>query len=82
RLGPIIKRARQDPDRRFRHEAILVMHLVYNFGTEAQKTRIRKVFEELIESEDENIAFNAKWSLDKIPTEKYMELVLESEMPK
>jgi hypothetical protein len=52
------------PDRRFRAEAIVMLHLVRHLGTASQETRVLEVLDELSVSPDPVIAEVARWSRD------------------
>ncbi len=71
-LEALLERARQDPDRRFRLEAIISLNLVNALGRQEQKAMLRPLLEELAASEDAVIAKTARWSRDTVPSDKYI----------
>lgn len=64
RLDEMIRIARDDPDRRFRGEAILMLNFVQTMGTEAQRDRATAVLRELAGAGDPIVAATAVWSRD------------------
>jgi hypothetical protein len=63
-LERAIEVAFSGPDRRFRAEAIVMLHLVRHLGTPSQRTRVLDVLDELSASPDPMIAEVARWSRD------------------
>jgi hypothetical protein len=69
KLDTIMEMARNQPDRRFRAEAIIHLNLVRIMGTESQKERAVALLTELSDSEDPVISETARYSLEnELPT--------------
>ena len=73
RLENIIERAKEDPDRRFQAEAMLVLNLVLYLGPDAQKEKVTGVLEVLRDSRDPMISKLAVWSLETPPSAELLE---------
>jgi hypothetical protein len=56
--------AKSHPNRRFRIEAMVILQMVYRFGSEEQRTLARKTLEDLAEGDDEITAGFARWCLE------------------
>jgi hypothetical protein len=67
KLDTILEMARNQPDRRFRAEAIIHLNLVRVMGTDAQKERVVELLTELRELEDQVISETARYSLENDP---------------
>ena len=67
RLETILEMARNQPDRRFRAEAILELNLVRFMGTEAQKERVVSFLTEMSALDDPVLSETARWSLETEP---------------
>jgi hypothetical protein len=67
KLDAILDIARNQPDRRFRAEAIIHLNLVRVMGTGEQKERAVSLLTELSGSEDEVISETARYSLEYEP---------------
>jgi hypothetical protein len=67
KLDTILDMARNQPDRRFRIEAILQLNVVRFMGTESQKERAVSFLTELSGVEDPVISESARWSLETEP---------------
>ena len=63
-LERAIEVAYSGPDRRFRAEAIVMLHIVRHIGTPAHQERVLEVLEDLASSRDAVIAEVAVWSRD------------------
>jgi hypothetical protein len=63
-LDRAIEVAVTGPDRRFRAEAIVMLHFVRHLGAASQETRVLEVLDELSVSPDPVIAEVARWSRD------------------
>jgi len=74
KLGTIIEAARSAPDRRFRGEAIVSLHLIRFLAPLAQQERALGVLNELSGDPDPVIARVAAWSRDTQPTNEMLEL--------
>jgi hypothetical protein len=69
KLETILEIARNQPDRRFRAEAIIHLSLVRIMGTESQKERAVSLLTELSSSEDAVLSETARYSLEnELPT--------------
>jgi hypothetical protein len=67
RLDSILEIARNQPDRRFRAEAILELNLVRFMGKEPQKERVVSFLTEMSALEDPVLSETARWSLETQP---------------
>jgi len=67
RLETILEMASNQPDRRFRVEAILELNVVRFMGTEPQKERVIAFLTELSALEDPVLSEAARWSLENEP---------------
>ncbi len=63
-VGKLIERATSDPDARFRNEAIILLGAARQFGTVAQRQEVVEALTELLGSEEEMVAENARWALE------------------
>ena len=73
KLETILEMARNQPDRRFRVEAILGLNVVRFMGTESQKERATSLLTELSSSEDPVLSDFARWSLETEPSPELLE---------
>jgi hypothetical protein len=67
KLETIMDMARNQPDRRFRVEAILELNVVRYLGTESQQERVVSFLSELSALEDPILSESARWSLETEP---------------
>jgi hypothetical protein len=67
KLETIMDMARNQPDRRFRIEAILELNIVRFLGTDSQQERVVSFMTELSALEDPILSESARWSLDTEP---------------
>lgn len=77
KLETILDMARNQPDRRFRVEAILGLNVVRFMGTESQKQRAASLLTELSTLEDPVLSELARWSLENEPRPELLEDLLE-----
>jgi len=73
KLETILEMARNQPDRRFRIEAILQLNVVRFMGTESQKERVVSFLTELSALEDPVLSETARWSLETEPRPEHLE---------
>jgi hypothetical protein len=73
RLETTLEMARNQPDRRFRAEAILQLNFVRWLGTEAQQQRVIELLTELRDLDDPVLSETARWSLETKPTPEQIE---------
>jgi len=73
KLEAILEMARNQPDRRFRVEAILELNVVRFMGTESQQERVVSFLTELSALEDPVLSESARWSLENEPTPELLE---------
>jgi hypothetical protein len=73
RLDSILEIARNQPDRRFRAEAILELNLVRFMGKEPQKERVVSFLTEMSALEDPVLSETARWSLETEPQPDHLE---------
>ncbi len=67
KLDAILEMASNQPDRRFRAEAIIHLNLVRLMGTESQKERVVSLLTELSANDDPVISETARYSLENEP---------------
>jgi hypothetical protein len=67
KLETILDMARNQPDRRFRAEAMLQLNVVRFMGTETQQERAASLLTELSTVEDPVLSETARWSLETEP---------------
>lgn len=67
RFDLILDRAKNDLDRRFRGEAIVVLNFVVHYGTAEQKKRTRELLNDLASSSDPVDAQTAVWAREAPP---------------
>ena len=73
RLDVTEEMARNEPDRRFRAEAILQFNLVRWMGTESQQQRAIELLTELSDLDDPVLSKTARWALETPPTPEQLE---------
>ena len=66
----LIVTATEDPDRRFRSEAVIKLGYVFHLGTEPQRARVSEVLETIKAEGDPILAAHAGWSLDHKPSDE------------
>jgi len=77
KLETILDTARNQPDRRFRMEAILHLNVVRFMGTESQQERVVSLLNDLSGSDDPVLSEFALYSLENRPTREQMEELFE-----
>jgi hypothetical protein len=73
KLETILDMARNQPDRRFRAEAILELNVVRFMGTESQKETVISFLTEMSALEDPVLSETARWSLENEPNPDRLE---------
>lgn len=69
----LIRRARDEQDRRFRLEAMLTLNYVVHLGPSSQRSTTTDLLEEMTESDDPVVAATAHWAMDTEPNLEYLE---------
>jgi hypothetical protein len=73
KLEALLELARNQPDRRFRAEAIIHLNLVRAMGTESQRERVVSLLAELSELDDPVLSETARYALENEPTPELLE---------
>jgi hypothetical protein len=73
RLDLILDRAVNDPNRRFRAEATVVLNFVAHMGSQEQRKRTLELLNELAASPDPFASRNAVWARDTAPDTRWLE---------
>jgi hypothetical protein len=78
RFEAISTMATAAPDRRFRSEAVVTLHLVARLAPEPLRAKAQAAIEELSRSDDPAVAANARWSLSAPVDEGSLKSLLEA----
>jgi hypothetical protein len=77
KLETILETARNQPDRRFRMEAIIHLNAIRFLGTEPQQDRVVSLLTELSDLDDPVLSEFARYSLENEPTPEQLEELFE-----